>query len=252
MILENLTAISLLLFAAVFGGFIRRLSGFGGALIMTPLLMWVFPIPFLIPIVMCSEVFGGALLSRQWKVHQLDRSRLWLMLFFSAVFLPLGIWLGRFIPLVMLKTATSAIILFFASYLLLKPLVELNSSRVFDGLAGSLSGLLLGACGIGGPPAALYLNSTNQSFDRTRSLLSHFVSGISVFAIVAASLMGGGIEWLNYLVLAIPAYWLGLRLAQRILGIHAVSDRALKRLCLMILIANAAFNLLFLLIFNLI
>lgn len=217
---------------------------------MTPLLMWVFPIPFLIPIVMCSEVFGGALLSRHWKVHAVDRSRLWLMLFFSAVFLPLGIWLGRFIPLITLKTATSSAVLFFAAYLLLKPHVRVTSSNTLDGLAGSLSGLLLGACGIGGPPAALYLNSTNQAFDRTRSLLSHFVSGISIFAIVAASLMGGGLGWLTYLLFAIPAYCLGLRLAQWVLGVHAVSDNALKRLCLWLLIANAGFNLLFLLIFK--
>ena len=250
MIPENLASIGLLLVAAVFGGFIRRLSGFGGALIMTPLLMWVFPIPFLIPIVMCSEVFGGALLSRQWKVHQEDRPRLWLMLIFSAVSLPLGIWLGRFIPLVTLKTATSAVILFFAAYLLFKPHVRLNSSSTLDGLAGGLSGLLLGACGIGGPPVALYLNSTNQAFDRTRSLLSHFVSGISIFAIIAASLMGGGLGWLTYFIFAIPAYWLGLRLAQRVLGMHALSDNALKRLCLALLIANAGFNLLFLLIFK--
>lgn len=217
---------------------------------MTPLLMWIFPIPFLIPIVMSSEIFGGALLSRQWKVHQLDRPRLFLMLFFSAVFLPLGIWLGRFIPPAILKTATSTVILFFASYLLLKPHVQLNSSSTLDGLAGGLSGLLLGACGIGGPPAALYLNSTNQAFDRTRSLLSHFVSGISVFAIVAASAMGGGIDWFFYLIFAIPAYWLGLRLAQGVLEAHTVSDVALKKLCLMLLIANAVFNLLFLLIFK--
>jgi len=247
---ENLASIGLLLVAAVFGGFIRRLSGFGGALIMTPLLMWVFPIPFLIPIVMSAEIFGGALLSRQWKVHSEDRSRLWLMLFFSAVFLPLGIWLGRFIPLVFLKTATSTVILFFACYLLLKPHLLLNTSKTLDGLAGGLSGLLLGACGIGGPPAALYLNSTNQAFDRTRSLLSHFVSGISVFAIVAASLMGGGLDWLIYLLIAIPAYWLGLRLAQWVLGVHAVSDNALKKLCLGLLITNAGFNLILLLIFK--
>ncbi|MBT8566551.1 sulfite exporter TauE/SafE family protein [Polynucleobacter paneuropaeus] len=250
MILENLPLIGLLLVAAVFGGFIRRLSGFGGALIMTPLLMWVFPIPFLIPIVMCSEVFGGVLLSRQWKVHQTDRPRLWLMLVFSAASLPIGIWLGRFIPLVTLKTATSLVVLFFAAYLLFKPHVRVTSSNALDGLAGGLSGLLLGACGIGGPPAALYLNSTNQAFDRTRSLLSHFVSGISIFAIVAASFMGGGLGWITYLVFAIPAYWLGLRLAQWVLGVHAVSDNALKRLCLWLLIANAGFNLLFLLIFK--
>ena len=109
---------------------------------MTPLLMWMFPIPFLIPIVMCSEIFGGILLSRQWKVHTQDRLQLWLMLFFAAVFLPIGIWLGRFIPLAMLKFSTSAVVLFFASYLLLKPHVQLNSSRTLDGLAGGLSGLL--------------------------------------------------------------------------------------------------------------
>ena len=215
---------------------------------MTPILMWIFPIPFLIPIVMCSEVFGGVLLSRHWKLHQEDRFRLWFMLFFSAIFLPLGIWLGGQIPLSILKTATSAVILFFASYLLLKPHVRLAASSLLDGAAGSLSGLLLGSCGIGGPPAALYLNSTNQAFDRTRSLLSQFVSGISLFAIVAASLMGGGIDWLSYLVVAIPAYWLGMRIAKGILEAHAVSDDLLKRLCLLLLIVNAAMNLLFLFI----
>ena len=217
---------------------------------MTPLLMWVFPIPFLIPIVMCAEIFGGVLLSRQWKVHQEDRSRLWSMLLFAGIFLPLGIWLGGRIPPIVLKIATSAIVLFFASYLLLKPHVQLISSRMLDGFAAGLSGLLLGSCGIGGPPAALYLNATNQTFDRTRSLLSQFVSGISIFAIIATSLMGGGLDWLPYLLLAIPAYWLGLRIAKSVLGIHAVSDNALKRLCLLILIANAAINLVFLLIFK--
>lgn len=216
---------------------------------MTPLLMWMFPIPFLIPIVMCCEIFGGILLSRQWKVHAQDRPQLWLMLFFAAVFLPIGIWLGRFIPLAILKVSTSAVVLFFASYLLLKPHVQLNSSRTLDGLSGGLSGLLLGSCGIGGPPAALYLNSTNKAFDRTRSLLSHFISGISVFAILAASLMGGGLEWFTYLLLAIPSYWLGMILAKRVLEAHTVSDSALKRLCLLLLIANAGFNLLILLIF---
>ena len=250
MIFESFASICLLIFAAVLGGVIRRLSGFGGALIMTPLLMWVFPIPFLIPIVMCAEVFGGVLLSRHWKVHQEDRPRLWLMLLFAAVFLPMGIWLGSFVPLVTLKVFTSVVVLLFASYLLLKPHVRLNSHTALDGFAGGLSGLLLGACGIGGPPAALYLNSTNEAFDRTRSLLSHFISGISVFAIIATSLMGGGLEWIPYLLFAIPSYWLGMRLAKAILEAHAVSDSALKRLCLLLLIANASFNLLFLFIFK--
>jgi uncharacterized protein len=239
-----------LLFAALLGGFIRRLSGFGGALIMTPMLMWVFPIPFLIPIVMCSEVFGGVLLARQWKLHHDDYSRLWLMLVCAGLFLPLGVWLGHFVPIVLLKILTSTVILCFASYLLFKPEIRIKSTKSRDGFASGLSGFLLGACGIGGPPTALYLNSSQHPYDRTRSLLSYFVSGISIFAIIAASFMGGGINWVSYLVLAIPFYSFGIYLAKRVLMDYPIGDEALKKLCLGLLITNAIFNLILLIIFK--
>ena len=217
---------------------------------MSPLLMWVFPIPFLIPIVMSAELSGGLLLLRQWQVHSEDRLRLWRMLFFSAVFLPIGIWIERFIPVSALKISTSAVVMFFAVYLMLKPHFRLVPSRVLDSLTGSLSGLLLGSCGIGGPPAALYLNATEQAFDRARSLLSQFVSGISLFAIVAASLMGGGVRWLSYLPIVIPAYFLGIKLAEFILRHRVIPDISIKRVCLGILIGNAGFNLLLLFIYK--
>lgn len=248
MILENLPVVALIIFSAVFGGCIRRLSGFGGALIMTPLLMWIFPIPFLIPIVLSAEIFGGILLSRHWQFHQEDRFRLGRMLIFSALSLPLGIYLGSLTPLAALKTFTSSLIIIFAGYLLFKPHFQLQISKVWDATAGSLSGFLLGSCGIGGPPVALYLNASHLPFDRARSLLSHFVTGISLLGIVAASLMGGGLNWLIYLSFAIPGYWLGMRIAGLLLQRHVMTDGSLKRLCLLLLIANSLFNLLFLFI----
>ena len=129
-----------------------------------------------------------------------------------------------------------------------KPHFQIRISQFFDGFAASLSGLLLGSCGIGGPPVALYLNATHLPFQRTRSLLSQFVTGISVLGIVAASLMGGGLGWLFYLVLAIPGYWLGMKGAAILLERHVLPDAQIKRLCLLLLIANSLFNLLFLLI----
>jgi len=215
---------------------------------MTPILMWVFPIYFLIPIVMCAEVFGGILLSRRWLVHAEDKARLWKMLFFSAICLPIGISVGAFIPVTTLKIFTSVLVLFFSAYLLFKPHFNLPVSSTLDSLAGGLSGLLLGTCGIGGPPAALYLNATNQAFQRTRSLLSHFISGISLLAILAASLMGGGFGWLSFLPAAIFAYWVGMRVAQYLLLVNAISDAAIKKVCLLLLITNSGFNLLLLLI----
>jgi uncharacterized membrane protein YfcA len=248
LIFENLLVVTLIVFASVFGGCIRRLSGFGGALIMTPLFMWIFPVPFFIPIVLSAEIFGGVLLSRHWQVHAEDRLRLGRLLLFSALLLPLGIYLGSLAPITVLKAFTSSLIIIFASYLLLKPHFQLQISKVLDGIAGSLSGFLLGSCGIGGPPVALYLNASHLPFDRARSLLSYFVTGTSLFGIVAASAMGGGLSWLIYLFLAIPGYWLGMRAAELLLRRHVMTDASLKRLCLLLLIANSLFNLLFLLI----
>lgn len=215
---------------------------------MSPLLMWIFPVMFLIPIVMTSEVFGGILLSRKWQVHHDDCLRLRRMLFFSALCLPIGLWVGSFIPVSLLKALTSLVVIFFTTYLLLKPHFQLSASHFLDGLTASFAGLLLGSCGIGGPPVALYLNATDTAFERTRSLLSQFISGISLFAVLAASLAGGGLSWIPYLLLAIPGYWLGMVMAGKLLTLHVISDLKIKRLCLLLLMVNAVFNLLLLLI----
>jgi uncharacterized membrane protein YfcA len=210
--------------------------------------MWIFPITFLVPIVMSAEVFGGILLSRQWKVQSEDKSRLRSMLFFAALLLPLGLWVGSFAPIWLIKGITSLLVLLFAAYLLIKSHFKVLVSRTFDGVASGLSGLLLGSCGIGGPPVALYLNATNHPFERIRALLSQFVSGISVFAIIAASLMGGGLEWLKYLLIAIPAYGFGMALASYLLKKRDISFEVIRSICLMLLIANSSFNLILLFI----
>jgi hypothetical protein len=248
LIFENLFTVLLLFFVAIVGGFIRRLSGFGGALIMSPVLMWVFPIAFLVPIVMSAEFFGGMLLSRQWQVQKEDRARLISMLFFAAILLPIGLWAGGFAPIWLIKAVTSTLVILFSVYLLIKPHFKILFSKTFDGLAGGLSGLLLGLCGIGGPPVALYLNATNHSFERTRALLSQFVSGISLFAIFAASFMGEELGWLSYVTIAIPAYWLGMISASFILKNYGMSAIEIRRLCLTLLVGNSSFNLVFLLI----
>lgn len=249
MIFGEFYLIALLSFAAAFGGLVRRLSGYGGALIMTPLLMWVFPVTFLIPIVMGLEIFGGVSLFSQWKVHREDQFRIKIMLFFSAVCLPIGIWVSGFISILMVKAFTSSIILIFASYLLYKPHFRLKISNLLDGLSGGVSGFLLGTCGIGGPPVALYLNATTLSFSRARSLLSSFVTWVALLGIISASMMGAGLDWLIYFIVGLPTYWVGMKVAEFLLKRHVMPDEALKRLCLLLLIANALFNLFLIVIF---
>lgn len=235
---------SILLLSATLGGLVRCLSGFGGALIMSPLLMWFFPVPFFIPIVMSAELLGGMWLFTQWKVNKEDIPSLYRMLALAAILLPVGIFLGEAVSLTVLKITTGIVVIGFSAFLLIRVNLAIKLSAFRDSLAGALSGVLLGSCGIGGPPVALYLNASGLQFERSRALLSQFVSGVCVLAIVAASLMGGGIAWLPWLIVALPSYVLGMFLAKTLLQRRELSAGFIKQFCLYLLIVNAAFNLL--------
>ena len=234
---------SILLFSAALGGLVRRLSGFGGALIMSPLLMWFFPVPFFIPIVMSAELLGGMWLFTQWKVNKEDIPSLYRMWVLAAILLPFGIFLGEVVPLTVLKITTGIVVIAFSIFLLIRVNLVIKLSALRDIIAGALSGLLMGSCGIGGPPVALYLNTSGLQFERSRALLSQFVSGVCLLAIVAASLLGGGIAWLPWLIFALPAYLFGMFLAKILLQRVELPASFIKKFCLYLLIVNAAFNL---------
>ena len=210
---------------------------------MSPLLMWFFPVPFFIPIVMSAELLGGLWLSTQWKVNKEDIPSLYRMWILAAVLLPLGIFLGEAVPITVLKVTTGIVVIAFSIFLLIRVNLAIKLSAFRDFLAGGLSGLLLGSCGIGAPPVALYLNASGLQFERSRALLSQFVSGVCLLAIVAASLLGGGIAWLPWLLFALPAYFFGMYLAKALLQRRELSAGFIKKFCLYLLIVNAAFNL---------
>ena len=210
---------------------------------MSPLLMWFFPVPFFIPIVMSAELLGGLWLSTQWKVNKEDIPSLYRMWILAAVLLPLGIFLGEAVPITVLKVTTGIVVIAFSIFLLIRVNLAIKLSAFRDFLAGGLSGLLLGSCGIGGPPVALYLNASGLQFERSRALLSQFVSGVCLLAIVAASLLGGGIAWLPWLLFALPAYFFGMYLTKALLQRRELSASFIKQFCLYLLIVNAAFNL---------
>ena len=196
---------------------------------MSPLLMWFFPVPFFIPIVMSAELLGGMWLFTQWKVNKEDIPSLYRMLALAAILLPVGIFLGETIPLTVLKITTGIVVIGFSAFLLIRVNLAIQLSAFRDSLAGALSGILLGSCGIGGPPVALYLNASGLQFERSRALLSQFVSGVCLLAIVAASLLGGGIAWLPWLLFALPAYVFGMFLAKILLQRRELSASFIKQ-----------------------
>ena len=237
-------AIALLAVSAILGGLFRRLSGFGGAMVMSPLLMGFLPLAVLIPVVMFIELLGGFWLARNWRVAKEDRPRMYRLLLGAAICLPIGIAVSMQFPVQFLKIAASFAVLCFALYFLFQPHVQVALSNLKDTLIGSGAGLLLGSCGFGGPVVALYLNASSLEFSRSRALLSQVTSGMALFAIITASIIGSDLTWLPLLLVGLPAFLLGFYIAHRIDQEHLITQAKIKKICLYLLAANAIFNLL--------
>jgi uncharacterized membrane protein YfcA len=162
----------------------------------------------------------------------------------AAICLPIGIAVSMQFPVQFLKIAASFAVLCFALYFLFQPHVQVALSNLKDTLIGSGAGLLLGSCGFGGPVVALYLNASSLEFSRSRALLSQVTSGMALFAIITASIIGSDLTWLPLLLVGLPAFLLGFYIAHRIDQEHLITQAKIKKICLYLLAANAIFNLL--------
>jgi uncharacterized protein len=239
--LDPLT-IFLVLTASVVGGGIRRLGGFGGALIMSPVLMWVFPLTSLVILVMLAEIFGGVWLSRNWKVNTQDIPRRNQLLLFAMFALPAGMYLGTKVPVDVMRFVTNLVVATFAIYLFFSAHHRFLLTRGRDRVIGLLCGGLLGSCGIGGPPAVIYLSFSELEFPRARSLLSNFVSAISVGAIILALFVDQTLSWLVWVPIVLGGYAVGLAVAGELARRYTENAKTIKKICLMVLIMNATAN----------
>jgi uncharacterized protein len=238
----DLFTVSLVVTASAVGGGIRRLGGFGGALIMSPVFMWVFPLPTLVVLVMLAEFLGGVWLSRNWKVAPLDIPRRNRLLFFAVLAMPAGLYLGTKVPVDVVRFLTNVVVAIFAVYLLFSLHHRFLLTQGRDRLVGALCGGLLGSCGIGGPPAVIYLSFSELEFGRARSLLSNFVSAISIAGVVIALFVVQGWSWVYWVPVVLAGYVVGLKATGALIHRYSENAKTIKKICLLILIVNAAVN----------
>lgn len=175
-----LFAISLLISLA--GGVIRGMTGFGGSLIMTPLLSMLFDPRRVVPPVLLIEAFAAApmLAKAAGLAHYRTIAPICLA---SFVTLPLGAYVLTHAEPMMLRRGIAVMVL--VSSALLFSGLRYRGSRPWAlsvGLGG-VCGVLLGATGIGAPPVILYLLSGPDPIAVTRANLTLCVAAISLAAI---------------------------------------------------------------------
>ena len=214
-------------------GLVRGTTGFGGAMLMTPVLSILFgPVPAVVTALLLETaaalvMFPDALPKATW------RTLLYLTL--PAVIMPLGGYLLLTVDPAIARKMISAVVIVFSSMLLFG-LRYNGSPRIVTSLAlGSVVGALLGATSVGAPPVILYLLSGPDSAAVTRANLTVFVTAISVIGLVMLASAGAitATLALSAIALTIPfllATWLGSKLFAQL------SDAGVRRLALVLML----------------
>ena len=212
---ETIAAVAI----AAVAGVVRGITGFGGAMVMAPPLALLFGPSLAVPVVLLLESVAATPMLVQTR-----RQVRWRVVGPILAAACLAAPLGRYVLVVaepqLLRRAIAAIVIVF-SLLLLFGWRYAGRQRIATSIGlGALSGTMVGATSIGGPPVILYLLSGPDPVAVTRANLTLFVAATSLAAI-AALWLGG--------ILGLPAVVAGLLLAPGYYGGLVAGSRAFAR-----------------------
>jgi uncharacterized membrane protein YfcA len=216
-------------------GVIRGITGFGGAMVMSPPLALLLGPRLAVPVVLLLESIVAVPMLVQTR--RLVRWRvIGPILLATCATVPLGGYVLVSADPQSLRRAIAAIVICFA-VLLLRGWRYAGPHRLGTGLGvGALSGAMLGATSISGPPVILYLLSGPDRIETTRANLTLFVAGGALAGIVmlwARDVLGP--EAAISGALLAPAYLAGLIAGTRLFA--RFNEARFRRLALILLIA---------------
>jgi hypothetical protein len=200
-------------------GVIRGITGFGGAMVMSPPLALLLGPRLTVAVVLLLE--GIAAAPMVLETRRLVRWRvMWPILAATCVTVPLGGYVLVSADPLALRRAIAAIVIVF-SLLLLRGWRYAGPQRTGTGVGlGAVAGAMLGATSIGGPPVILYLLAGPDRVETTRANLTLFVA--------VGSLAGVAMLWTRG-VLDARAAWIGLALAPGYYGGVVAGTRLFSR-----------------------
>lgn len=212
----DLGVIALAILIAGLAGVVRGITGFGGAMVMSPPLAFLVGPLLTVPVVLLLEGFVATPMLVQTR--SLVRWRLiGPIVTAAALTVPLGAWLLKVVDAETMRRVIAIVVIVFSSLLLVGWRYS-GAQRMASSVGlGAVSGTMVGATSMGGPPVILYLLAGPDPIDVTRANLTFFVAAISAIGLAALWVVGL-VDWLVVacaLVLA-PLYYGGMVLGVKL------------------------------------
>jgi uncharacterized membrane protein YfcA len=188
---------------AAIAGIVRGITGFGGAMVMSPPLALLLGPLVAVPVVLLIEGLGAT--PMVFEARRLVRWNVMApILAMALVTMPIGAYALAVADPQLMRRAIAGVVVVF-SLLLLRGWRYAGPQQRSTALGlGALSGAMVGATSMGGPPIILYLLAGPDPITVTRANLTFYVAAIS--------LASCGVLWANG-VLGVPGLWLALMLA---------------------------------------
>ena len=211
-------------------GFVRGITGFGGAMLMAPpLSLLIGAVPTVVTALLLEA--AAALVMFSDALPKINKRVLFYLILPACFTVPIGGYLLVTLDPIIARKVISAVVAVFSLILLFGLRYSGPHRQTTSLVLGGIVGVLLGATSVGAPPVILYLLSGPDPQAVTRANLTVFVTAISVVGLVMLLFAGAFTTRLmiSASLLCIPylaATWLGGALFAR------MSDLGVRRLAL--------------------
>jgi len=230
---DYVTLIAAGVIAAV-AGVVRGITGFGGAMVMAPPLALLLGPKLAVPVILVLESVAAAPMLVQTR-HRVQWKVIGAILLAACLTVPLGVLALVAIDPIIIRRAIAVTVIVFA-IVLLRGWRYAGRPRLATSVGlGAVSGAMVGATSIGGPPVILYLLSGPDPIETTRANLTLYVAVISLISVVILWQQGVfdvQAGWTS--VLLAPAYYVGLLVGLRLFP--RFSDTRFRQFTLLLLI----------------
>jgi uncharacterized protein len=233
---EQATPLLFGLLAVGVAGIISGLTGFGFALVTTPLLVLILPPTVVVPVVALLSLLSHLVVLLE-TLPWIRLNRIWLLALAAVIGAPLGTYLLLALDAAVLKVLIGMVTTLSALALLFGFTRPIRNERLASLPVGLASGLLGGSTGMSGPPVVLFFS--NQGVDKhvfRANLNLYFI--LLACSTLPSQAIAGLItrEVLTYAAWFIAALLLGtlagMRLARR------VHETDFRRVTLVVVIAS--------------
>lgn len=227
---------------AVLGGLFRGFAGFGGGLLMAPLLTLLHPPLVVVPTLLMLALIGDTRLLPEVREEVKLRRVLWLALP-ALLGLPIGITALANIDAEAVRRFLNVVVLLTAA--LLASGIRFQNAERPQVLVpvGVVSGMLSGIGGLGGVPVVIAFLSLGESAKTTRANLVGFFSISNFSALVMMGVAGVlSVDALKLAIMCAPFYFLSIHLGSR--RFSGTADGTYRKVALIFLTVVALVGLL--------